>query len=82
MMSRQLLAECALADINACNPQDLVDLKDVTIHANLPVPDRISLFVDQVRNPYLFKVDGLVVKVNFGGSRSLRSALSSLLMSQ
>lgn len=82
MMSRQDLNQCAQADINACDPKDLVDLKDVTIDASLPVPERIDRFLAQVRNPYLFKVDGLVVKVNYGGSKNLSSSLSSLMIPQ
>ena len=56
MMNRQPLEQCARTDINACNPRDLVDLKDVTIDESLPVPERIGQFLDQVHNPYLFAV--------------------------
>ena len=82
MMNRQSLKQCAHADINTCNPGDLVDLQDVTIDTTLPVSRRISQFLHQVHNPYLFKVDGVVVKVHFGGDRPLASTLAGLLMRQ
>lgn len=82
MMNRQMLAQCAHADINTCDPKDLVDLQNVTIDTSLPVSQRIIQFLHQVRNPYLFKVDGVVVKVHFGGDKPLASTLAGLLISQ
>lgn len=82
MMNRQMLAQCARADINTCDPGDLVDLQNVTIDTTLPVPQRISQFLHQVHNPYLFRVDGVVVKVHFGGGKPLASTLAGLLISQ
>ena len=82
MMNRQNLKQCAHADINTCNPRDLVDLQNVTIDTTLPVSQRISQFLDQVHNPYLFKVDGVVVKVNYSGGKWLSSTLAGLLIPQ
>ncbi len=82
MMSKTDLERCARADLHTCCPRDLVDLKDVTIDTSLPVAQRIDRFLDQVRNPYLFQVDGLVVKVKFAGSKRVSSALGTLLSHQ
>lgn len=82
MMNLQMLAQCAHADITTCDPRDLVDLRNVTIDTTQPVPQRLSQLLDQVHNPYLFKVDGVVVKVNFSGGKRLASALAGLLIPQ
>lgn len=82
MMNRQMLAQCAHADINTCNPKELVDLQNVTIDTTLPVSQRINQFLNQVHNPYLFKVDGVVVKVNYSGDKHLSNTLARLLIPQ
>lgn len=79
MLSRQELEQCRNADIMACDPKELVDLGDVRIDTSLPVQERMDSFLQQVRNPYLFKVDGVVVKVNYGSKKNFTSALSTLL---
>ena len=73
---------CRSTDIMTCDPGDLVDLQDVHIDTSRPVFERMNAFLKQVGNPYLFKVDGVVVKVNFSGDRPLASTLAGLLMLQ
>lgn len=82
MMSREDLARCAQADINACNPKELVDLADVKIDPKASIRERVDCFLNQVRNPYLFKVDGVVVKVNYGSEKKLAASLTTLLIPQ
>ena len=82
MMTIQELAQCANADIATCDPSKLVDLKKLTIDPALPVSDRMNRFLEQVRNPYLFKVDGIVVKVHFAGAKPLSASLAGLLIPQ
>ena len=47
------------------NREELVDIRDIHIDASLPQPDRIRSFVEQVRNPYLFRVGEVTVKVSY-----------------
>ena len=70
------------ADLMACNPETLVDLQDVHIDTALPVRKRMERFVQQVGNPYLFKVDGIVVKATYlpQASRMLSDAIPDLLI--
>ena len=70
------------ADLMACDPDLLVDLRQVHIDTALPVPRRMEQFVQQVGNPYLFKVDGLVVKATYllQANRRLSDALPGLLI--
>ena len=70
------------ADLMTCDPGKLVDLRDVRIDTALPVRERMKGFVQQVGNPYLFKVDGLIVKTTYlrRANRSLSDALPGLLI--
>lgn len=49
-------------DLLTCDPNDLVDLRDVHIDTALPLSERRAGFLSQVGNPYLFKVDGLIIR--------------------
>ena len=53
---------CRDADLMSCDPNALVDLNDVQIDTTRPVAERMEDFVRQVGNPYLFRVDDLIVK--------------------
>lgn len=69
-------------DIEQCEPDQLVDLRSVSIDKSLPVPERISSFVKQIKNPYLFKVDDITVKVEFSSGKSLEDSLLSFLLAE
>ena len=79
--TKNALEQYRKADIMACDPDRLVDLREVHIDTALPVPKRMERFVQQVGNPYLFKVDGLIVRAVFspGSGRSLMDALTALM---
>ncbi len=81
--NKNALEQYRKADIMACDPDRLVDLREVHIDTALPVPRRMVGFIQQVGNPYLFKVDGLVVKASYlpQANRRLSDALPSLLIS-
>ena len=69
-------------DIEQCEPDQLVDLRSVSIDKMLPVPERITSFIKQVKNPYLFKVDDITVKVEFSSGKSLEDSLFSFLLAE
>ena len=55
----------------------LKDLRSVHIDASLPVPERIRSFVQQIGNPYHYKVGDVVVTVSYnvdGGTLTERFA--------
>ena len=45
--------------------EELVDIRNVKIDRNLPSDERIRSFIEQIKNPYCFKVGDTVVKVSF-----------------
>ena len=56
--------KCSTAD------EQLVDIRDVKIDRTLPTEERIRSFVEQIRDPYKFKVGDLVVKVSFANTQN------------
>jgi len=77
-MTRTTLEQYRQADIYSCDLAELVDLRTIHIDPNLSVPERTRQFLDQVRNPYLFRVDDLIVKVRYEGDRPFLTALAAL----
>ena len=43
----------------------LVDIRDVKIDRSLPIEDRVKSYLEQVKNPYMFKVGNTVVRVSY-----------------
>lgn len=78
-MTREELRKYCRADVTECHTDSLVDLKRVDIAADLPVTMRMEDYMNQIQNPYLFRVDKLIVKVTFGGKRDLSSVLADLM---
>ena len=79
--SRASLDRYRAADLMTCDPGVLADLRDVQIDTALPVRERMVSYLQQVGNPYLFKVEGLIVRVVFspGSERSLIDTLTALM---
>lgn len=46
----------------------LVDIREVQIQKDLPREERIKSFVEQIKNPYCFKVGPVVVNVSYSNS--------------
>ncbi len=47
----------------------LVDIRDVEIDKTLPVEDRMKSYVEQIKNPYIFKVGDTVVRVSYANTQ-------------
>lgn len=72
----KLLRNAAITDFSE---SDLVDLRDVKIDTNKSVSEKILNYFEQIKNPYLFKVGDVRVKVSFGADRSFTDMLSSAI---
>ena len=82
-MNRQTdLNDLKHIDIEQYEPDQLVDLRSVSIDKSLPVPERMYSFVKQIKNPYLFKVDDITVKVEFSSGKSLEDSLLTFLLAE
>lgn len=72
------LKTAAIADYSK---DSLVDLHDVKIDPSKSVVDKMNDYFEQIKNPYLFKVGDLRVKVSFGGNRTFTDALGAVFSS-
>ena len=59
---------------------ELVDIRTVSVDMDLPKEERISEFVRQIKNPYLFKCGEFVVKANFSeNGQSLEDCIKGII---
>lgn len=52
-------------DIHSVQRESLVDIKNIEIDTSLERAERISSFLSQIKNPYCFVCDGVIVKIRF-----------------
>jgi len=50
--------------------EEIKNIEDIKINAELPKETRIKQFVDEIKNPYRFMVDDVIVNVVFTEDRS------------
>lgn len=48
----------------------LVDIRDVKIDRSMSVEDRMKSYVEQIKNPYMFKVGHTVVRVSYANTQA------------
>lgn len=48
----------------------LVDIRDVKIDRSISVEDRMKSYVEQIKNPYMFKVGNTVVRVSYANTQA------------
>ena len=53
----------------------LVDIQNIYIDQKLPVKDRVTSMVRQLKNPYHFKHNNVVIHINFVGRDSLEEKI-------
>ncbi len=68
------------ADVSACSIDGLVDLRNVDIKRDLTLKRRADDYISQVGNPYLFRVDDVVVKVEFAGGKDFSDLLVNVIL--
>lgn len=52
-------------NIHEVDRNSLVDLNSVKIDESLPVPERVASFLEQIKNPYCFRIGNVAVKVSY-----------------
>ena len=63
------------------NWEQLVDITTVKLNPSDSVEKRLDSYIQQIKNPYLFKVSDIAVKIEFAGEKSFEALLASLLSS-
>ena len=81
-MDIQTLRDMENVDISSVSKESLIDIKDVKIDRDKEKSERILDFLRQVKNPYCFICNGIVVKMNFNKNETtLESKLDSYFLS-
>lgn len=65
MIDTHRLDEMSRIDITKVDKDALVDLTSVQVDADAPVGVRFKQIVDQLQNPYAFRVGEVAVKIEF-----------------
>ena len=64
------------------NLSELVDIRDVVIDKSLPLEERVKSYVEQIKDPYCFKVGDVVVRVSYGDKdKSRTDSFTSMIAS-
>ena len=67
-------------DIRSVDKSSLVDLNSVHIDESKPVQERVLSFLQQIQNPYCFRIGDVAVKVNYkSGGPSFQQNFEDLL---
>ena len=60
--------------------ESLVDIRDVKLDSSMEQADRVRSFIQQVKNPYRFKVGDVVVTVAYtNGGATLNECFADML---
>lgn len=73
---REKLERCKNISLNEVNPDDVDELSSIKINTRMNPVNRIIDFISKTKNPYIFKVNGKLVKIEF--SKNDTSAEESL----
>ena len=66
----------------ADNISDLVDIRDVKIDRTLPVEERMKSYIDQIKNPYCFRVGDVKVRISYSDEvQTMNDSFSALIAS-
>lgn len=66
-------------EIFSCNAVDLTDLRNVKTDTSKPAKERIENFIEQVKNPYLFRVGDTVINAAYSGEKDISLLLAELI---
>lgn len=64
------------------NLSDLVDIRDVKIDRDLPTEERVRSYVQQIKDPYCFRVGDVKVRVSYAAKdQTLDDSFSAMIAS-
>ncbi len=80
MISLDYLETCRRKSLNDVDPKDLKEITEIQIDQTKPIPQRILSFIEETGNPYMFRVNGVPVQVEFVSDVPLQERLEKLLL--
>lgn len=81
MFTKSQLDECRRADFNSCKINDLPDVTNLKVDIEEPIINRASKYFKVVKNPYMFRVGDVGVKINCSGNKSLSDSIVNIVSS-
>lgn len=79
MITKSQLDECRKADFNTCNTNDLPDVTSMKIDIDEPIINRTKKYFKDVKNPYMFRVGDVGVKINCSGDKDLSDSIVNIV---
>lgn len=77
---KEKIEKCKSVEMNSINIDDIPDIKDLNISKKKSSKERILDFLNEVNNPYVFKVNGRLVMISFANTETTANeCLSNVL---
>ena len=85
-----MLAEClqnhslmnaARLIFNTCKVKDLPDVTNLKIDVEEPIINRARKYFMDIKNPYIFRVGDIGVKINCSGDKNLSDSIMNIVTS-
>lgn len=72
--------EMKAVDVCTVDQDKLKDIREIIVDETMPSEQRIKNYIEQVENPYCFRVGNVAVKVSFSdGGKSIEECLGHVL---
>lgn len=68
---RKKLTKCKEVDVNAIQDKDVDEISTIKIDKRKSSNERILDFLCKTKNPYIFKCDGVIVKISFSDKSNM-----------
>ena len=81
MFSKEELKKCRSADICSCDINKLTDVTNLKVDVSESIIDRARKYFQSVRNPYMFRVGDVGVKINCGKGKKLSDSIIDIVNS-
>ena len=79
---QEKLERCRNTPLNEINPDDVDDIKDIKISKKKSSNERVLDFLIAAKNPYVFKVNGRLVKIAFSNNdRKAEDCITNVIKS-
>lgn len=76
------LEKCRNVNINEVDANDIEDISNINISKRKSSKDRILDFLNNTSNPYIFKVNGKLVKIEFSNNnKTAESCITNIIKS-
>lgn len=79
-MKRIELDELKNKDIRHVDVNDLMDIQKIQIDSKLPIKIRVQKYFKQIKNPYCYKNNGMIIKLSFSGKNTLSDAVKNYIL--